>query len=395
LCTPFDWYFAHAGEIENKKVFEQHKIPQILQKEEIALFLQRMNWQWKVARKDNWCMATQHPARFGRFCDWSDVTLIYYFDVGVGEKKYYVSGMEITHGTGDHFIRELRFEGVLSLYQDGTIQHFELPLLQIFFGKNGDLNEFHFPMVHGAGGNPDRENCIKWDDKSKVVFDDYKLHGEDFWDAVQINSDETYLDELRKSVESSKSISACPPIKLNSKDSRSINQVRIPKDERYKKLLKKVVEFYDVLKVGGVRKLIDIANFDPMTQSSPNVLFRFEKASVFDVTAIQGLGNQIGIGCYVLFDEKGQIKVWLEGELTDIKIEETKSMKYQINGSGTDIRFHPTGYPASYKTIVNNRLFGRQIEWNDKGEVLSDVDLDIPKPWADAPKKEEDGGQKK
>ncbi|MDR3109071.1 MAG: hypothetical protein LBU65_05200 [Planctomycetaceae bacterium] len=59
------------------------------------------------------------------------------------------------------------------------------------------------------------------------------------------------------------------------------------------------------------------------------------------------------------------------------------------------IRFHPIGYPASYKTIVKNRLFGRQIEWNDKGEILSDVDLDIPKPCADAPKKEEDGGQKK
>ncbi|MDR3267251.1 MAG: hypothetical protein LBT24_06760 [Tannerella sp.] len=58
-----------------------------------------------------------------------------------------------------------------------------------------------------------------------------------------------------------------------------------------------------------------------------------------------------------------------------------------LNGTGIEVKFHPTGYPASYKTIVRNRLFGRQIEWNDKGEVISDVDLDIPKPWADAPKK--------
>jgi hypothetical protein len=56
-----------------------------------------------------------------------------------------------------------------------------------------------------------------------------------------------------------------------------------------------------------------------------------------------------------------------------------------LNEKGIIVIFHSTGYPASYKTIVRNRLFGRQIEWNDKGEVISDVDLDIPKPWADAP----------
>jgi hypothetical protein len=56
-----------------------------------------------------------------------------------------------------------------------------------------------------------------------------------------------------------------------------------------------------------------------------------------------------------------------------------------LNEKGIIITFHSTGYPASYKTIVRNRLFGRQIEWNDKGEVISDVDLDIPKPWLDAP----------
>ncbi|MDR0610642.1 MAG: hypothetical protein LBG58_11065, partial [Planctomycetaceae bacterium] len=63
--------------------------------------------------------------------------------------------------------------------------------------------------------------------------------------------------------------------------------------------------------------------------------------------------------------------------------------KVPLIGNGTEVKFHPTGYPASYKTIVRNRLFGRQIEWNDKGEVISDIDLDIPKPWLDAPKKEE------
>jgi hypothetical protein len=57
-----------------------------------------------------------------------------------------------------------------------------------------------------------------------------------------------------------------------------------------------------------------------------------------------------------------------------------------LDEKGIIVTFHSTGYPASYKTIARNRLFGRQIEWNDKGEVISDIDLDIPKPWADAPK---------
>jgi hypothetical protein len=38
---------------------------------------------------------------------------------------------------------------------------------------------------------------------------------------------------------------------------------------------------------------------------------------------------------------------------------------------------------------VNNRLYGRQIEWNNKGELIYDIDLDIPKEWKNAPKKDE------
>jgi hypothetical protein len=65
-----------------------------------------------------------------------------------------------------------------------------------------------------------------------------------------------------------------------------------------------------------------------------------------------------------------------------------------LDGKGIEVKFHSTGYPASYKTIVRNRLFGRQIEWNDKGEVISDIDLDIPKPWLDAPKNSENSQSK-
>jgi hypothetical protein len=55
---------------------------------------------------------------------------------------------------------------------------------------------------------------------------------------------------------------------------------------------------------------------------------------------------------------------------------------------GVEVLFHKNGFPSNYRTHArHDRLYGRQIEWNDKGEVVSDVDLDIPKEWKDAPKK--------
>ena len=38
------------------------------------------------------------------------------------------------------------------------------------------------------------------------------------------------------------------------------------------------------------------------------------------------------------------------------------------------MKFHPTGYPASYKTFVKGELLGRQVEWDEEGNVLSDID---------------------
>ncbi|MDR1925384.1 MAG: hypothetical protein LBQ66_13520 [Planctomycetaceae bacterium] len=84
-----------------------------------------------------------------------------------------------------------------------------------------------------------------------------------------------------------------------------------------------------------------------------------------------------------LFDRKGNLTDYIEGNVKELP----KTNKYEIDGTGISIKFYPNGYPASYKSIVKNRLFGRQIEWNDKGEVVSDVDLDIPTIWANELKK--------
>jgi hypothetical protein len=47
-------------------------------------------------------------------------------------------------------------------------------------------------------------------------------------------------------------------------------------------------------------------------------------------------------------------------------------------GRGVEVRFHPNGMPKSYYTMVRGRHYGRQIEWDDNGKVIFDVDLDIP-----------------
>ncbi|MDR3181936.1 MAG: hypothetical protein LBT89_03290 [Planctomycetaceae bacterium] len=91
-------------------------------------------------------------------------------------------------------------------------------------------------------------------------------------------------------------------------------------------------------------------------------------------------------------DKNGKIFEKFSSDEQSIIEKEVKEYSYCVEkfvpcGNGIEVKFHSTGYPASYKTIVKNRLFGRQIEWNEKGEVISDIDIDIPKPWADAPQK--------
>ncbi len=111
-------------------------------------------------------------------------------------------------------------------------------------------------------------------------------------------------------------------------------------------------------------------------------------------------------GYFVEFNHKGNVKAYREGKMkviSHLMDKDTADFEADLlNGfiafdlrlkieQGIEIQYYPNGIPLSYKTFVKqNRLFGRQIEWNDKGEVVSDVDLDIPIPWPDAPKLEND-----
>jgi hypothetical protein len=100
------------------------------------------------------------------------------------------------------------------------------------------------------------------------------------------------------------------------------------------------------------------------------------------------------IGYYLSF-KNNKLKIYAEGDLSDAVMgyydanakDNTKRDNLSIDGKGIEVKFHSNGVPESYKSIVRNRLYGRQIEWNDKGEIISDADLDIPKEWKNSPKK--------
>jgi hypothetical protein len=115
-------------------------------------------------------------------------------------------------------------------------------------------------------------------------------------------------------------------------------------------------------------------------------------------------------GYFLRFSPEGSVLAYVEGVMHKL------SDLYDINDSidnyftatewivfdqclviekGVEIFFHSNGFPSKYRTHVkHDRLLGRQIEWNDKGEVISDIDLDIPKPWIDAPKNVENSQSK-
>ena len=398
----FLWPDLSSGQTPAKKngdvyreFFDRYKIPHELQREEVGLYLQRMNWQLETARKDDWRAATTHPARFGRYCDWSEVELTYSLRIDDRTKNYYLFTMNIRQHCKDNLISNMRFEGLMSFYADGRLRGYDSPLWVLSFAEKEDgLGELFFPHIHGGDGNPDRDNRIKWNDKGKIVFDDYKAHGEDFWEGMMANTDMDYLEDLKTLSQQRRRETPCAPVTVGKRDRQTDLLLQIPREEKkYEPLLKNCVEFVETLNSGSVSRLLHIGGFDAKIHDIPEAVFHFNGNIVCDVAVAQVLGTPRPWGKYLAFDNEGRIKLWMEGSLQETTLpqdSETQSAKYGIDGNGVEIRFHPTGYPACYKTIVRNRLFGRQLEWNEKGELLSDVDLDIPQPWPDAPKTEED-----
>jgi hypothetical protein len=123
-----------------------------------------------------------------------------------------------------------------------------------------------------------------------------------------------------------------------------------------------------------------------------NVTFCFGKDYIANVLSVLKTPQSYA-GSYLTFDLEGSVREYVEGDLFEIEpvnVEWPKLYKnrrrFVINGTGTEVKIHPNGFLASYRKFVKNRLFGRQLTWNNKGEVISDENIEIPKNRLDKPK---------
>jgi hypothetical protein len=115
------------------------------------------------------------------------------------------------------------------------------------------------------------------------------------------------------------------------------------------------------------------------------VNFCFGKDYIANVLTILK-SNQGETGSYLTFDSEENVREYVEGDLLEIDpivLDWSKlyrnHRRFVIEGTGTEVKIHPNGFLASYRKFVKNRLFGRQVTWNDKGEVISDENIEVPR----------------
>ncbi|MDR1924078.1 MAG: hypothetical protein LBQ66_06860 [Planctomycetaceae bacterium] len=110
-------------------------------------------------------------------------------------------------------------------------------------------------------------------------------------------------------------------------------------------------------------------------------------------------------GYFLSIDEDGKILAYAEGVVDEGEVRSFENYYNNTNKSrnffwhpplvfapiskGIEVTFHSNGHPATYRTIEQNHLRGRQIEWNDKGNIISNVNLDTPKPLPDTEKNQQ------
>jgi hypothetical protein len=378
------------GEDSSENLFQRYKIPSELKQRPIFYFLKRMEWMELVAKSDNWKDATRHPAMSDN-SDFSKLRIEFEYEYRKSSKEYYATSFLIkTHSADISPQYKDAITGDIEFYDDGKVVVYSGRFWVLNFHQTGVPAKFWFstnniyPDVKGGG-------YIEWDDDGKVVDNPYAKSKVSLWDDVYCSDD--YVKNLEKQNNPT-------PI---STDQPTDYKLLLPPKTNHTKFVttfKHIVEYDSCIRSGNVKNMIKNAVFDkqPSTVYAEYYFYERSLASVWLYYLPQ---HKDKYGCFFTYDKSGRLIRYVRGETYvkrnsgEISNSDVTYPTCAIDGSGIDVRFHTTGYPASYQTIANNRLFGRQIEWNDKGEVLFDVDLDIPKPWADAPKKEEDGGQKK
>ena len=377
---------------EETELFRKYHIPKSLQKQPFHYLLRRMEWQADIALTGDWIGATQHPSVMKDSVDWSSIHLEFACEYKRKTNEYHVTSMfYCVCPTDDFSIREAAIKNGIDFFDEddidkGKIGGFFGCYWGLVFFETGRPSEFHFsskmkfPDVEGVG-------CIVWDEKGNVIYDPYKKVGKDFWDDVFY--EEQYVEYLKKSkVE-------CEPVSTSWPKDYKVQVPDMPKNRELNQSLNRVVGYEKAVRHGNVFHLLKELYLRREGNSSVYVHFYFYKNTLAQVWVRKGEFR------YVFdYGEDNRFRNYTQGHvdiIDDQRQVQPHSVprmykpgeypRYAINGDGIEIKFHSTGYPASYKTIVRNRLFGRQIEWNDKGEVVSDVDLDIPQPWPDAPKR--------
>jgi hypothetical protein len=183
----------------------------------------------------------------------------------------------------------------------------------------------------------------------------------------------------------------------SSKTFMSFHQIKFPQVSNQKVVsIFKRIEYLSNMK--RPRDLLQLSEWKLITKKEAGGAIHCVNGCVRDI-AFSALPQ----GHYMSINKEGKILAYAEGEFGNIetrKIEDFYKKRedfqhyywYSLSSfvaltKGVEVKFHSNGYPASYRTVVKNRLYGLQIEWNDKGELISEVDLDIPKEWKDTPKK--------
>jgi glycerophosphoryl diester phosphodiesterase len=244
--------------------------------------------------------------------------------------------------------------------------------LQVYFDDNGQLN--HLSFLNHLG-----RRQIQFDQNEQILKDEFVEHSE---------TNKALLQEHSKLFEDL--INFETKIESNADDTVKINyQMKLPNEP------KNVLD--DFRKIQGYCKAVSEGKSAPLLK---NKVFHNHTASIYiyifysnkhvAFVGVRELEQYRDIGYFFTFSKENYLTKYIEGDITfnvnavGREVEETAALPQK--GSGLEIKFHESGYPSNYRTIVKERLYGRQIEWNDKGEVISDIDLDIPKPWLDAPK---------
>jgi hypothetical protein len=261
-------------------------------------------------------------------------------------------------------------------------EHTPIFWAETLFYKNTNPSLFNLHLYNEKLGRYDYDNTteIDWDTNGKITSQK-KLE--------QIQKLPRQITKLQ------------PPI-IKQRQLPTVNLDAI-KDQKVLKTLNTAKKICDLK---NVRELIDSLKSFPLSDKDDKTVAAIKlvnnelhSITIFKMTSwTKDIdGNDIRpylIGYYLSF-KNNKLRIYAEGDLSDAVMgyydanakDNTKRDNLSIDGKGIEVKFYSNGVPASYKSIVRNRLYGRQIGWNEKGEVISDVDLDIPKEWKDAPKK--------